>query len=89
LGIGTHGSLLGAVFTEVVLSFLLIIGLFTRLASAGLFFTMFVAAVMVHGADPLAKKELAIIYGLVYLALFLTGAGQYSLSAKINSKWVQ
>ena len=36
---------------------------------------------MVHGADPFAKKELALLYGAGALTLMLTGPGQLSLDA--------
>lgn len=79
LGIGVEGSLALAVFSEVICSVLIIIGLGTRLAVIPLFFTMFVAFFVVQGADPFKTKELAMFFMIVYLALFLTGSGKYSL----------
>ena len=43
--------------------------------------TMLVAALIIHGDDPWAKKELALLYFFPFAALFLTGAGRYSLDA--------
>lgn len=79
LGIGVEASLALAVFAEVICSVLILIGLGTRLASIPLLITMFVAFFIVHGADPLQQKELALIYLIIYLVLFLTGSGKYSL----------
>ncbi len=79
IGIGVEASLALAVFSEVICSVLVIIGLGTRLAAIPLFFTMFVAFFVVHGADPFRNKELALFFMIIYLVLFLTGSGKYSL----------
>lgn len=79
LGIGSSASLVCALGAEVGCAALIIVGLYTRFAAIPLAFTMGVAAFMVHGDDPWSKKELAVIYMVVFLALALTGAGRYSL----------
>lgn len=40
---------------------------------------MVIALFVVHGADPWQKKELAAVYLAVYVGLFLTGPGTFSL----------
>lgn len=82
LGIGSAASLASAVGAEVGCSVLLILGLRTRLAALPLAFTMGVAAFVVHGANPWAKKELALLYGAVYITVFFTGAGRFSLDGR-------
>ncbi len=57
----------------------LALGLFTRPASLLVLVTMLVAALHVHGADPFAKKELALAYAAISLALLVAGAGRFSL----------
>jgi putative oxidoreductase len=47
---------------------------------------MIVAVLLVHGADPLAKKELAILYGAAYLAIMLAGPGRLSLDHLLVTK---
>ncbi len=79
LGIGMEATLGLAVFSEVICAGLLVFGLFTRWAAIPLVVTMLVAVLIVHGADPLAKKEMAILYLIPYFALAWKGAGQYSL----------
>lgn len=86
IGLGVGPSLFLTVFAEFFCGLLLLLGLGTRLASIPLFITMFVAAFVVHGADPFAKKEKALIYLLVYLALFLFGSGKYSVDNLIKRK---
>lgn len=80
LGIGSTLSLAGTVGAEFFCALLILVGLGTRLASAAMLFTMLVAAFMVHAADPLQKKELALIYAGMSLALIFMGSGKYSLA---------
>lgn len=84
LGIGHLPSLVSAVGAEVGCALLVVLGLATRLAAVPVVFTMAVAALVVHGDDPWQKKELAMLYGLAFLALVLTGAGRYSVDARLG-----
>lgn len=86
LGMGSQLSLISAIGAEVGCAALLIVGLATRLAALPLAFTMLVAVSMVHGSDPWAKKELAVVYLCAYLCLFFTGAGRFSLDQIIFTK---
>ncbi|SDZ95403.1 putative oxidoreductase [Pedobacter hartonius] len=86
IGIGAKASLALAVFAEVCCSFLLILGLATRLAVLPLMVTMLVALLAVHADDPIGKQEPALHYLLVYLVLLITGAGAISLDKIISRK---
>jgi putative oxidoreductase len=79
LGIGSFASLSGTVFTEVICSMMLILGIKTRLFATPLLFTMLVAAFMVHGNDPWKMKEKAVLFAVCYLVLIITGGGKYSV----------
>jgi putative oxidoreductase len=79
IGVGPILSLILVIFAEFVCSILIGIGLGTRLASIPLMFTMFVAAFITHGADPFGKKEMALLYLLFYVALFVIGSRKYSI----------
>jgi putative oxidoreductase len=79
IGVGPTLSLILVIFSEFVCSILIGIGLGTRLASIPLMFTMFVAAFITHGADPFGKKEMALLYLLFYVALFVIGSRKYSI----------
>ena len=79
LGIGSFMSLSGAVFSEVICSILIMLGIKTRLFSTPALFTMAVAAFFVHASDPWKIKEKAVLYGLMYLVLIITGGGKYSV----------
>lgn len=84
--LGQYLSLLLAVGAEFGCSLLLIVGALTRLATIPLIITMAVAAFIIHGADPLAKKESALHFLFVYLTLLGTGAGRFSVDQLIFKK---
>lgn len=86
IGLGPGISLALAVFAEFLCSILVGIGLGTRLASIPLIITMAVAAFISHGADPFARKELAILYIAVYLVLVVTGSRKYSVDYLVTRK---
>lgn len=78
-GLGPVVSLSLAVFAEVVCSILVIMGFKTRLAAIPLIVTMLTAAFHAHLNDPFAKKELPLLFCIVFVSLLLTGGGSYSL----------
>ncbi|WP_370097397.1 DoxX family protein, partial [Xanthomarina gelatinilytica] len=84
LGIGATASLAMAVFSEVLCSILLIIGLGTRLAAIPLLITMLVAALIVHSTDGFGRQELPLIYTTLYIAIAILGAGKFSLDYLIT-----
>ncbi len=84
-GLGADVSLGMAVFAEVLCSFLIIIGLGTRLASIPLIITMTVAATYAHAADPFGTKEKPLVYILVFLMLLVFGSGRYSIDGLISA----
>jgi putative oxidoreductase len=76
------------VFGEFFCSLLLIFGLFTRFAALCCGMTMTVAFLMAHKMvlkGP-GSGELAFIYLGVYAALFVAGAGRFSVDARIGGK---
>lgn len=86
-------SLFGiAAILEVVGGILIILGLFTRFTSFILSGQMAVAYFMFHASadtlfQPMLNKgELAALYSVVFLAFVFTGAGKYSLDAKLFKK---
>lgn len=75
-----------AALSEFLGALLLASGLFTRIAASFLGFTMAVAAFIVHGADPFAKKEMALLYLAASVMFIFTGAGKYSLDSIVRKK---
>jgi len=86
IGIGATPSLLLVVFAEVVCSFLLMLGLATRLASIALIIDMAVAALIAHAGDPFGKKELSLLYLVFYLGFLIMGPGRFSIDHLIGGK---
>jgi putative oxidoreductase len=80
LGIGHTTSLSLAVFAEVFVSPLIVLGLFTRLGALVLIIDMAVAFVFVHKLVLSGEHggELAFLYLLVYVVLFVAGPGRIS-----------
>ncbi len=83
LGVGPVASMALIVLAEFFCSAAIVIGLFTRLAAIPLFVGMIVAALMIHGTDPMAKKEMALLYVIPALTLIFTGPGKISADALI------
>ena len=84
--IGMASSLALTVFAEAGCSILLILGLATRLATIPLIITMLVAIFSIHAADPFGKKELAVIYLLLFTGCCILGAGKFSIDHLISKK---
>jgi len=85
LGIGSNVSLILAIFGELVCSIAFIFGFLTRLAMIPMIFTMCVAFVSVHGSS-ISAGELAFVYLLVFVLLFIAGPGKYSVDNFLGKK---
>ena len=87
-GIGRTPSLVLAIGGEVVCASLLVLGLFTRIAALGAGATMATAFWFAHGgklSGP-GNGEMAFLFLGVYIALFIAGAGRFSLDARLGAK---
>lgn len=84
LGLGSPVSLGLTVFAEFFCAILLMLGLGTRLASIPLIITMAVVAFVIHGPDPLGKKEMALLYLAGYILLLIFGPGRFSVDKLIS-----
>lgn len=86
IGLGEPNSLFLAVFAEFFCSILVIIGLFTRPALFILGTTMTIIAFIVHKSDPIGDKEHALLFLIIYITIFITGPGKFSLDNRFFSK---
>ncbi|HEV7350483.1 DoxX family protein [Telluribacter sp.] len=84
LGIGSTPSFILVTFSEAICSLLIFLGLGTRLASIPLIISCSVAAFVAHRDDPFGRKELLLLYILIYLTLLILGGGKYSVDSLIN-----
>lgn len=82
IGIGALLSTILVLLGELVAPVLIIIGIKTRFAAVASAITMAIAAFVVHGGDSIAKKELALLYLIGFVAIALMGAGSISVDKK-------
>ena len=83
LGIGSPLSLGLAIFGELACSMAFIIGFLYRLAMIPMIFTMCVAFI-VHADDPFAVKELAFVYLVVFVLMYIVGPGKFAVDRWIS-----
>ena len=79
-------SLILAMFAEFFCSIFIGIGLGTRVASIVLIINMSVISFIVHASDPFGRKEKALLFLLIYLALLIFGSGKYSIDYLLTKK---
>lgn len=76
--------------TELVGGLLIALGLFTRLAAVPLAFNMAVASVLAHSGYFITNtppgREYALNLAAAFVALALTGAGQFSLDHRLERR---
>lgn len=84
LGIGSPLSLGLAIFGELACSMAFIIGFLYRLAMISMIFTMCVAFFIVHADDPFAVKELAFVYLVVFVLMYIVGPGKFAVDRWIS-----
>jgi len=82
IGIGSTPSLFLAVIGEFVCPILIIFGFKTRWAAVATAITMAVAFLIVHAADAFQKKEKALLYLIIFVAIILLGPGKYSVDKR-------
>ena len=78
-GLSERNSLIAAAFVEVFFSSLLILGLGTQLTVIPLLFTMIIAAFHTLKSQPYDKKEVPILFLLIYITILFSGSGKFSL----------
>lgn len=87
LGIGGPVSFAIITFVEVGCSVLIIMGLFTRLATLPLIFGMFVATFIAFPDKSFAAGELSFVYMGIYIMLLISGGGRYAIDAFMFPYW--
>ncbi|MGB3525467.1 MAG: DoxX family protein [Flavobacteriales bacterium] len=79
IGMGHAISLSLILFAEVICAILVVLGLWTRIATIPVVIGMAVAAFMKNGDESFAKQELAFLYMMAFIVIFFIGSGKYSL----------
>ena len=78
MALGQRFSLVMAIFAEAVCGLAFMVGAFYRLALIPLIITMAVALFVVHNGQTFAHKELALIYLVIFVSMYVMGAGRFS-----------
>ncbi|WP_126247105.1 DoxX family protein [Chitinophaga rhizosphaerae] len=84
-GIGKTASLGLTIFAEFFCGALVLVGLLTRFATVPLIICFVVIVFMIHGGDPVGKRELAIMFLTGFTALLIAGPGKYSLDGALGN----
>lgn len=79
LNLGSSVTFWLAIFAEIACSFGFILGALFRLSLIPMIFTMFIAVFVIHAGDPLAVKELALMYLTIFVLMFFSGPGKFSI----------
>ena len=82
LGIGSEISLLFAIFAEILCSIGFMFGALYRLSMLPMLAVMLTAFFHVHEGS-IIQGELAFIYLMVFIIMYICGPGAYSIDAKI------
>ena len=86
LGFGSYMTLMVTIFCEFCCSLFLIAGLLVRIMTVPMIVAMGVAFFDVHDAM-MPEGELSLIYLVMFIILFFTGPGRYSLDYLIDMKF--
>lgn len=84
LAVGSILSLGLVIFAELACSMAFIVGFLYRLAMIPMIFTLAVAFFIVHGNDPFSTKELAFVYLVVFVLMYIIGPGKFSIDRWIG-----
>ena len=85
LGFGSYMTLMITIFCEFCCSLFLIAGLLVRIMTIPMIVAMGVAFFDVHDAM-MPEGELALIYFIMFIVLFIIGPGRFSVDYLIDNK---
>ena len=85
LGIGSEASVSLAIFGELFCSIAFLFGFLYRLSMLPMLVTLLVAFLFVHKGS-IAEGELAFVYLLSFIALYVAGPGRYSIDSLIAKR---
>ncbi len=84
IGLGEVPSLYLSTFAEFLCAILVIVGLYTRLSLIPLIINMSVAFFIAHSADDFGTKEKSLLFLGMFIVIFLTGPGRFSIDNRLN-----
>lgn len=84
LGIGSVFSLTLAIFAELFCSIFFIVGFFYRLVMIPMMITLGITFFVIHNGSITLGGELAFIYLTIFIILYVTGPGKFSIDYFIS-----
>ncbi|MBD0254979.1 MAG: DoxX family protein [Cytophagales bacterium] len=84
-GLGGEVNVAIAIFSDVFCGLLVMVGLFTRLASLSVLSTTLVGLLFVHINDPWHGRDVPMVYSIMFLVIMLLGPGKYSLDNALTN----
>jgi putative oxidoreductase len=88
IGIGSKLSFNLVIFAEFFCGIFVTVGFLTRLTIIPIFITMVVAFFIAHAKDTFQVKQIAFLYMLLCLVIFILGSGRYSVDRLMFKKTV-
>ncbi len=85
IGIGNEASLILAAFAEGICALLVLLGFYTRAACIILMINFAVAILFHHVGMAFGTFEMALLYFSIFLTIFLTGPGNFSIDDAMNN----
>jgi putative oxidoreductase len=86
-GIGVRWTLSLAIFAEVLCPILIILGVFTRLATLPILFLLAVSVICVHPDWSLAEGQFAWLLLIVFSTILIGGAGRLAIGTSLAHRW--
>ncbi|MCL9806979.1 DoxX family protein [Flavobacterium amniphilum] len=73
-----------AICSSILFPLLVIIGLYTRLATIPILIVTLSGYFIVHWNDTLLERDVPFMYSICFLLIFLTGPGKYALDSRFK-----
>ncbi len=83
-GLGATANLSIAIFSDVFCAVLVMLGIFTRLASLAILGTTLVGLFFVHFHDTWHDKDVPLVYSIMFGVILMLGPGKYSLDGVLS-----
>ena len=85
IGLGSTLSLWLVLFAEILCAIGFILGTLFRLCLIPMIFTMCIAFFIIHAGDSLAVREPSLMYLTIFVLLYITGPGKYSIDGILRT----
>ncbi|HEY2773357.1 MAG TPA: DoxX family protein [Candidatus Binatia bacterium] len=84
-GVGGEASWILTLFSELLCTVLVMLGIFTRFTAVPPLVVMLVIALALPAGTPWSVRELYLFYALPFFVLTFTGPGDYSVDGRVST----